>query len=461
MLLLTSFCSKGRYSPPRPHVYELVFSHLQFSAIKEAARQISELSQEDYITMEYHTSSTLNNDFSLDIYEPIAIQLSTIIDQLRQGGVCTSDSGALSDYEGSLCETEELKSESNSLVALCGGEAGVDEPQPNSQLEMEVDQVDDEGISNGHTVTDMTTPSSIELTYDELTTTTSPQVENSGTTSTNEEKDITTLLSKIKNMSPEELPPYSRAESAMKYDKEACNGEAIMVTDLEKELFSDSSVDGVSSEKDKRGDITAQEESSLQEEVALKETSEESRWHKHGSQGGYSNRHTYRRGRHKTRGFRSYRGRDRCKPKENNPTEVQNGGSETEEIEDSNTEERNERGGNGQVHHHGKRDHNKVYSDPERVQHEMTSHQPSPLVIHSQNMWAGNIHTMKAFNRRERSNRRQHKLSQDFNHYEVGCFLMKGIIILAVFYELTHSCTHFLAGWEQAKDRLIRIASTS
>ena len=82
------------------------------------------MDKEDFNILQKHYCFSFHScEALLNTYEPIAIQLLAVVEKFGaegQGGTCTSDSGAPSDYESSICETDELKSEStSSLVTIC------------------------------------------------------------------------------------------------------------------------------------------------------------------------------------------------------------------------------------------------------------------------------------------------------------------------------------------------------
>lgn len=68
--------------------------------MKEWARQISELSADDFALLHTATLSHIPNssDVSIATDEPASLQLSSLLDKLRMGELVTSDSGAVSDY---------------------------------------------------------------------------------------------------------------------------------------------------------------------------------------------------------------------------------------------------------------------------------------------------------------------------------------------------------------------------
>lgn len=439
---------------------------MQFSAIKETARQISELSHEDYIALDGCYTPTQSPDFSLDIYEPIATQLSALIDQLKAekqgGGAWTSDSGALSDYESSVCETEGLNSSgSNSLITLCGEE---------KELSKELEEL---GVQSGESDADVSTTEKGKkdsVTDTDTVTSSSPCTEVSANgitphdgqsnksatarhklssdrrsvktphsvrkTSEDKDREIGDLLSKIKSMSPEELPSCSKLETHKLSPEEvhpSNNSDVILVSDLEKELFSDSSED-VSPEKPSREQHkegpekfrvqrTPQYEQSKMERGASKwQRDSEPAYSTYGSR--YNNRRGYRQ-KYRGRGFRSYPGRDRYRKEDDavenrsyTPQNAEEGGepevrasrkSEDKTYRETVTDENNNCNKEGSDY--------SIRKDRQGGR----GGQLSPLV-HSQNMWSSP-------RRGSYRQRRYIASSQDtFNHYEVGCFLMEGML---------------------------------
>lgn len=79
---------------------------MQLATLKESARQISELDYEDYAILAKATGPHQPCSASLDIFEPVAIQLAQYVKKCRlddQG----SDSGTVSDYESTGCDIAE------------------------------------------------------------------------------------------------------------------------------------------------------------------------------------------------------------------------------------------------------------------------------------------------------------------------------------------------------------------
>lgn len=463
------------------------------------------------------------SDISFDVYEPLAIQLAALIDQLRiegQAGTWTSDSGALSDYESSFGEADEVKSESNvSLVTFHRDE---------SQHKVDLDP----GVTaSTGLVSDKTLPDENSfLKTDAETITPLLLSDESDTTPSKKKQELNTpekvgdFLSRIKSKYQEDSSLHSKMELTVEQEQEdshSNSSEIIMVTDLEKELFSDSSED-ISPNKCK-GESTGKQRENVDEhkkfesqrastsDRCYKERSFDStervprdrrgdyRWQRDGEQNNtYS---TYRStGRHYCRGgrgrFSNYRPKtrggfgtqNRYKTKENRNTgEFENGqwipakperieprvwtsrkkeeklAGKAERIEPrAKKQEENSEGKPERVEPRvwtarkqeeklaerveprarkqeenlpkAKEDkstvdenHNKLgpeYVEERKAKHGVISHQPSPLVVHSQNMWSSNLKTIKSSTKSKQH--RDDRSHQAFNHYEVGCFLMEG-----------------------------------
>lgn len=408
----------------------------QFSAIKEAARQISELSQEDFITLNGCYTPIQNLDFSLDIFEPIATQLAALIDQLRmEKQACTSDSGALSDYESSVCGTEGHKSSgSNSLITVCGEETELVKELEELGIQSDADAstAEKDCATDAETVTPSspcTEAAANEITPNGQSNTACHQLSSDKSSvrtpdsvqKKSEEKDreIGDLLSRIKSMSPEEASKLETHNlSPEEVHPPSNNSDVILVSDLEKELFSDSSED-VSPEKSTREQRIGKSRGHHEQSRVGRETP---RWHRDGGPtygSRYNNRRGYRQ-RYRGRGFRSY------------PRKYRN---------DDDTENRSytphDTGGSGAWASRKSEDkapHREIVSNESNNCNKESSEyttrkgrqgrggQLSPLV-HSQNMWSSP--------RRGTYRQRRHCAQppdNTFNHYEVGCFLMEGML---------------------------------
>lgn len=432
---------------------------MQFSAVKEAARQISELNEEDYLALDCCYTLTQTPDFSLDILEPIAIQLSALVDQLKTekqgGGAWTSDSGALSDYESSLCETDGLKSGSNSLITLCGEETELSKelevrwdadestaeegpkgsvtdtetvmlPSPSAEVSAN-ESIPDDGHSSMGT-TETVTPLSGGASTSKSSVETPRSAQGGRHTSEDKERDINDLLSKIKSMSPEDLPKTEMLHRQSPEEVQSSNSDVILVSDLEKELFSDSSED-ISPEKAMKETASSQQEGrpkkfgSRNSQYYERNDTERvpsqgtPKWQRDGDP---SSRYYNKRGSYRQKSTGSFK-RGGYRAKENDDTE--------------NEVSQNAREGETETWASHKLDNNRIhrekFSDEDHCNRASSDYStrkgrgglshPSPLV-HSQNMWSS---TRRGGYRQRRDYK---KASSTFNHYEVGCFLMQGIV---------------------------------
>ncbi len=469
---------------------------IQITAIKEIARQISELSQEDYITLaNCYPPYSSSNDVSVDIYEPIAIQLAELIDRVRvegQGAV-NSDSGHLSDYDS--CETDEQKSESNSLVTLCGEDISLDEPLlGNHQSVFEETMVLKD--------TKIGTVNASEFVADGNSNQSSKKM-------LPPEEKIGAFLSKV----------AEKVGSQDGEDIHSDKAEIFTVTELEKEFFSDSSEE-ISPEKATPTLPSPQEDQHRSKAMPhrLKEKrdlptaeggrSEDSKWHhqeyhdtsyhhSHGWNKRYNKRGSFNSNYRRSRGGHRlcHQGREEryrikevsniCeaqseswtpkKPKESevrvsyrekliataeskketttapskggkifpteNTREKHTSESKREKHTTSATEKREKPtpSAKGERHTIGTaaagaavENHQLLPESAEKkTKHSAPVHyQPSPLVVHSQNMWSSNIEAIKSSCcKKSVLPLKQSKNSNStdlFNHFEVGSFLMEG-----------------------------------
>jgi hypothetical protein len=367
----------------------------------------------------------------LDIYEPIAIQLSALIDQLKVEKGWTSDSGALSDYESSV---DGLRSGSNSLITLCGEETELCE-----ELEDLGVQSDNGGVGAGENDEDTeTTPTyspiktaSNSSLKDELNEdggiAAAPMISDAETSQSHvetpktsqphpledKEKDITDILSKIKSMSPEELPQCLE----MTPREVQPSNEVISVSDLEKELFSDSSED-TSPEKQTAG----QQEGNQKPRNAVEGVGRGGpRWPRDSDHNNRYPTYGYNKRGYKQRrgGFRAHRGRDHRSKENDNSTWLENRGHSAREHKTEGLQENGEKPPSDKK---GRPEGDSPQSHTARKgfgqQEGVVSHQPSPLV-HSRKMWS-------LPKRRGYRQHRDYEASDTFNHYEVGCFLLEG-----------------------------------
>lgn len=379
-----------------------------------------------------------------------------MVDQLRaerQGGSWTSDSGALSDYEGSesysslttLCgedtesSSEDKQTEKKRALAcddnVCEHrqEDSITSTQAEEEGDLACDDIcedrQEDRITDTSAVTVPTaTPSSAEMSESS----TAEERRASHQTCEKKAKEIGDILSKIKSLSPEELPPCSKRE--MQPSPGDSNSDVILVSDLEKELFSDSSED-TSPENLRRHEANQQEGHCKKLEYQPKrileqETTDNSKWRKDSPQSAPNNS-TYGIRHYNGRGSSHYRqrnsrgvhhGRERYRAKENGNAEwLQNGKADEEEATES-----------GAHHRDGENNCNKPPSDNYKKARGGggNSHQQSPLV-HS-HMWSGAMATTRRGNHVYGKHRHHHHGNEKqaaphaFNHYEVGCFLMEG-----------------------------------
>lgn len=410
----------------------------QFSAIKEAARQISELDQEDYSILEkYYSLSIRNCDISLDIYEPIALQLPALIEQLgvEGQGASTSDSGALSDYESSACETDEL---SNSSSVTIRADDTRSMPIHTHQSETAIEDLSCDNVhSSVEGSNTAITPSPAELSASENNLSPYEQDQDYNVDNGSEMEEFWAIIKEANNGNEEVSLPHLQD-----HEEELQSGctEIIMVTDLEKEFFSDTFQDispkELTSQQEHLGEDNTQTPRGYREKRFNNTRGEAKGQSKWGSpnRGGryYSQRGDYR-GRSRG-GFRPRFARDKCEVTENDSTTQSPNGHRasrrTEECDQRvSAREAKQTDANGEKNYSPKLD---TEGLEKKVKFGAISHHPSPLVVHSQNMWSSKIDTVKSCKaKRVTFTHKQHRSENShstFNHYEVGCFLMEGIV---------------------------------
>lgn len=466
---------------------------------------------EKYFSPSIRTSS----DISLDIFEPIALQLPELIEQLRlegqAAGTCTSDSGALSDYESSVCETDELRSESNaSLVTLRAEETHKSPPDPWPDMRRE-GEASDKSPSDGRLSVDGSnttiTPSPTELSRSAS----ESNIESvTVVPSTTEMDEFFTRVKEASNESEEDSPPPNTGQS-----QEDVQTEVILVTDLEKEFFSDSSEDFSPEKSEHRQEYF---EDSRMEDTRSKyldnrsnsgstsrcvrggyrqrrfggsskrgrgrwQRGEESQQQRTSTYQGDRQQHHHhnRRGRcyssssssttsssssgyrgrgSRGGGFRPHYGRDRYRGRENDGTVTDHHNTSRwpsrQSAEDCDQRPLAARKQQENVPKSIYRDKKLSESNDKPAmgvserKESCGSHQPSPLVIHSQNMWSAKIDTIKSSTARRNTyvHHRHHRdqRGNSFNHYEVGCFLMEGTYCMfPIVLHVSHSCMCILA----------------
>ena len=398
------------------------------------ARQISELNVEDYIILKGYTF-----EVSFDVYEPIATQLSALIEYLKSEGL-GSDSGSISDYDSSIYDnTDVMKSSTDSFVSQCEEKDTTEKANAESNT-IAVDSVDETLTSP----VDDEKP--IQIKSD-------PNSSPDSSTSDTPDENATfggfwTKIKDIENESNESMLHSKTVENQP--EATSSNNEIIKVTDLEREFFSeesDSSEDRPLEKVSKqsasqhvclnirrksgilRSRPTNKRASELHErklpantditraKAKEQRTDSQSNTNRNYTNRNYSNRRwAYQTStqRQKHRGsFRSSHGRIRGKENNYNTTEFQHLSEKS-------------------VRAHRDRFTDRIQPTSECSENKPStvsvSLQPSPLVLHSQNMWSSNIDIIKSSAKKNMANFRhtERVSSQAFNHYEVGRFLMEG-----------------------------------
>lgn len=444
--------------------------------MKEVARQISELVSEDYTVLESGALSLQSCNVSFDIFEPIAIQLSALIDQLRLDGPkgsWTSDSGAVSDYDSSsVYDDTALHGEDMDMQKTTTDYEAVPSNQSLNE-KMEIKESDEVRLSDAShlLVEDSKTDDMDSMELNENDKISGGIEENSDGAfwskikGIEENEEETAMESKMSSISTPDLHPENVQSGS--------SNEAIMVTDLEKEFFSLSdSSEELSPEKypeqntSKPVSLNIRRKSGILRSRAIKSTTrricdgdEEKRVSNNsrggdnaGNRGQMYNGTSYGNRNHNSRkwatqrqnsrgGFRPHHGRDH----KNKSRGLGDGGDSMEFKNGSQSTERKD---------------SKENSLP-TSQHQCVeaksipiSHQPSPLVLHSQNMWSANMDVIKSHTRRfayHKHRARDNKRSATtFNHHEVASFLLDGKIYTAFNLRIIFFSPSIL-GWEQVQ----------
>ena len=443
---------------------------LQLTSIKEAARQISELAADEYAILARLTAPDQHCSISLDIFEPIATQLSQLTNQhlLDDQNAWTNDSGAVSDYDSSACDfTESVKGDSFSISqrldhsVLVTKEKDID-AKPKEVLTPE--------FNNASSLKEVSEALSFQV---------------KDIDSQSEADMFGGLLHKVKDHDTTSdtesvLLLHDQEPEAIKLSQ----SEAIMVADLEKSFFSSkpeylvqpekNAAHGQNEDQKVHLNIRRRKPGLAQPRTADYGSSRThafirtGHWQSRGGQdrgrrqrsisyGG--SEHTYRSTHHTHKQSDYYQATSTTETQHPKHNRARNGSDQVREHRVRSSDERSNeyfpkphqlqseprnvlvyeqirsnsnnnsksRGDDARSRCNGRK-HTKLEFSA-TVHHQQ---EPSPLILHSQNMWSANQDIIKSVRRNTTGYHphHMHRVKDNiFNHYEVGCFLLEGKLL--------------------------------
>lgn len=437
----------------------------------------------DYAILARLTAPDQPCSISIDILEPIAIQLSQFIDQclLDDQGAWTSDSGTVSDYDSSACDiADSVKSDSFSISRKSDHNVLVKRAE-DTEYEKKEEVMPIPESNNTSSLEEVSAPVSLQVK--------NVDSDSQSTTAEDEADILGNLLHKVKDRdATSDTGSVSLLQDQEVERIKLSQNEAIMVADLEKSFFSSKTEYIMQPEKNaahgqyedqkvylnirrrksglilprttdygsrrthefsRRGHFLCRGRDKGRKQRSVSYSGSENTYYRstcysHKRSNNYyqpSSTTETRHPRHNRGEHGLDQGRDNCsreyfpEPRQLQ-SEPRNESTYKKKRSNRNINEKNEVDGAGSQcngrkqtkldfyaaeHHHQEQLHQQQQPQPQP--------QPSPLVLHSQNMWSANLDIVKSA-RKYTTGYHQHHMHWDkdnaFNHYEVGCFLLEG-----------------------------------